>query len=179
MANRLDALLQQHPVEVFFSRGEASDDGRYFTPSELPKNVHLQTFRTSLTSDLRKLSLPNPHRILRILTESSPKFSPNRVTGCSPFPPRVCDPARLAVPGELSLLVRLQHLFSKEDDPSALSQPATVDLSAWLGSWLGDALHIEETTLTGGAISDSNAAGAPVTLQPMQIRTFLVTLKLK
>ena len=37
---------------------------------------------------------------------------------------------------------RLQHLFSKDDDPADLSQPATVDLPAWLGGWLGDPLQV-------------------------------------
>ena len=53
-----------------------------------------------------------------------------------------------------------------------------MDLPAWLQAWLGDAQQITETTLTGGAVTDPNAA-AQVTLEPMQLRTFLVTVKLK
>jgi hypothetical protein len=47
-----------------------------------------------------------------------------------------------------------------------------------LAAWLGDAQQMQETTLTGGSVTDANAA-AKVTLQPMQIRTFIVTVKLK
>jgi hypothetical protein len=53
-----------------------------------------------------------------------------------------------------------------------------VDLPAWFAAWLGDAQQIQETTLTGGVVTDPNAA-AQVTLEPMQMRTFLVTIKLK
>ena len=158
VATRLNAFFQQHPVEVFFApaqsapvaRATAATVGTTVIP-DLPPNVHLQTFRTSLSSDLR----------------------------CNPFPPRICDsPMPPSTTGELTLLVRLQHLFSKEDDPAGLSQEATVDLAAWLAAWLGDAQQMQETTLTGGSVTDANAA-AEVRLQPMQIRTFLVTVKLK
>ena len=64
VANRLDALLQQHPVEIFFAAAEMNTvspahktsiaaSKAVALPDPLPRNVHLQTFRTSLTSDLR------------------------------------------------------------------------------------------------------------------------------
>ena len=53
VATRLNAILQQHPVEVFFaptSVATARGTATAVVP-DLPPNVHLQTFRTSLRSD--------------------------------------------------------------------------------------------------------------------------------
>ena len=49
VATRLNAVLQQHPVEVFFVPTSAAT-ARVTTTvvPDLPPNVHLQTFRTSL-----------------------------------------------------------------------------------------------------------------------------------
>ena len=50
VATRLNAVLQQHPVEVFFapiSAATARVTASTVVP-DLPPNVHLQTFRTSL-----------------------------------------------------------------------------------------------------------------------------------
>ena len=51
-ATRLNALLQQHPVEVFFAPVSESTARVSTVPlvPDLPPNVHLQTFRTSLRS---------------------------------------------------------------------------------------------------------------------------------
>lgn len=74
----------------------------------------------------------------------------------------------------LQLLIRLQHLFSVGDDPE-LSKPVTLDLVAWLSAW-GDVLHLDETTLTAAKVIKAQAV-KPLTLSPMEIRTFLVTLQ--
>jgi hypothetical protein len=53
VATRLNAILQQHPVEVFFAPVSAATVRATATTvvPDLPPNVHLQTFRTSLRSD--------------------------------------------------------------------------------------------------------------------------------
>ena len=61
------------------------------------------------------------------------------------------------------------------DDPTGLSKPASVDLTAWLAGW-GRVLRIDETTLTAAEVIKPDTQG-PVALNPMEIRTFLVTLQ--
>ena len=52
VATRVNALLQQHPIEVFFASVQESAARTSATVAipDLPTNVHLQTFRTSLRS---------------------------------------------------------------------------------------------------------------------------------
>ena len=50
-----------------------------------------------------------------------------------------------------------------------------MDLTAWLAGW-GRALRIDETTLTAAEVIKADMQG-PVALNPMEIRTFLVTLQ--
>jgi hypothetical protein len=151
VANRIDARDMHHPVAAYFAPATATADdgvaGIQLLP-ELPQNVHLHTLRTSLGADLR----------------------------CSPFPPRQCDKAPAAQHDTLELLVRLQHLFSADDDPNGLSKPVTVDLAAWLAVW-GRVLRADETTLSAAVVVGADLHG-PITLRPMQIRTFIVTLRL-
>ena len=91
-----------------------------------------------------------------------------------------CDDekAPAAQSSTLELLVRLQHLFSSDDDPSGLSKPVTVDLAAWLAVW-GRVLRIDETTLSAAEVvgADLHLRG-PITLNPIEIRTFIATLHL-
>jgi hypothetical protein len=159
VANRLGARDMHHPVSAYFvpvtatatdidTAGDGAAVAQLQLPPELPQNVHLHTLRTSLGSDLR----------------------------CSPFPPRQCDKAPAAHNGTLELLVRLQHLFSSDDDPSGLSKPVSVELVAWLAVW-GRVLRVDETTLSAAAVIGADLHG-PITLSPMQIRTFIVTLRL-
>ena len=148
VANRLAALRAQHPVSMFFTA--ANNDLPTVSLckqdlQELPPNVHLHTFRTSLTSDLR----------------------------CSPFPPHQCVSRTAINNGTIELLVRLQHIFSADDDPK-LSEPAQVNLFAWL-SKLGTVSRIDETKLTAAEVIRSQLRG-PVRLDPMQLRTFIVEL---
>jgi hypothetical protein len=50
-----------------------------------------------------------------------------------------------------------------------------VDLAAWLATW-GQVLRIDETTLTAAEVIRADTRGS-IALHPMQLRTFLVTLK--
>ena len=154
VANRLAALRSHHPVAIYFTAAAAEGDAAAGVTQpavlrDLPPNVHLHTLRTSLGADLR----------------------------CSPFPPRKCDDAPAPAPGTLKLLIRLQHLFSAEDDPDGLSKPVAVDLAAWLAPW-GRVLSIDETTLTAAEVIGANVQGLPVTLSPMEIRTFICVMRL-
>jgi hypothetical protein len=179
VANRLDALHLHHPVAVYFpaataaletatlprrpldiapsAAADVADAARMrVLPRDLPAGLHLHTLRTSLGADLR----------------------------CSPFPPRQCDDyaeaaaAATAAVAPLQVLIRLQHLFSAEDDPGGpLSQPVAIDLAAWLAGWLGRVLRIDETTLTAAAVIKTDVQnGGALTIYPMEIRTFIVTL---
>jgi hypothetical protein len=157
VANRITALQAHHPIGVYFAAaadsstaaGNAAVAHSQLKTPELPPNVHLHTFRTSLGADLR----------------------------CSPFPPRQCDPPQeQAGPiNTVEVLVRLQHFLSAQDDPGGLSKPASVDLAAWLATW-GQVLRIDETTLTAAEVIRADTRGS-IALHPMQLRTFLVTLK--
>ena len=118
---RGDSLHAHHPIAVYFAgdglASEATAARGAAAVPDLPPNIHLHTFRTLDGADLR----------------------------CTPFPPRECDPATATAAGQLELVVRLQHMYSAEDDPARLSKPATLNLKAWLSTW-GDA-QITETTL--------------------------------
>ena len=169
-AFRFNALLQQHPVSLFFTKATAIPVGEQGAAAAsvrsaaaamptLPPNVHMYTLRTLDGNDLR----------------------------CDPFKgfgAEVCDERAADVVGKdgasrLDLLVRLQHVFSTGESPT-LSKPATVDLKAWLASnlGLGSVWRIDETTLSAGKVIAPDTHGV-VTLAPMQIRTFIVRLQIK
>ena len=60
VATRLNAVLQQHPIEIFFASVQepAARTSATVPIPELPPNVHLQTFRTSLRSADRESNGP-------------------------------------------------------------------------------------------------------------------------
>ena len=149
----MNSLRAHHPVAIYFAAADgdgsvAASDARIKLASlqELPPSVHLHTLRTSLGADLR----------------------------CSPFPPRQCDAAAgTSTDREIELLIRLQHLFSAEDDPGGLSKPVAVDLREFLAPW-GKVLQIDETTLTAAQVISADVS-ASLTLSPMEIRTFIAS----
>eukprot|EP00729_Bicosta_minor_P015233 gene15233-31385_t len=172
-AYRFDGLRAEHPISVFFVDG---DTATYAMPSkvaaaavgasiapqaELPTNVHLHTLK-SLSTEF----------------------------WCDPFTSPACDAELRAeggstraallrsAHGEVELLVRFQHLFSVGED-TALSAPATVDVVGFL-SRFGTVANMVETTLTAAKVINADCKqdlDAGVLLQPMQIRTFVITLQ--
>lgn len=150
-AYRFDALRALHPIAVFIT----SVDQFYPQPlppkvPALPANIHLHTLRV-LGSDIR----------------------------CDPFNLATCSGNRPRAPeGEVELLVRFQHLFGREDDAGSLTEPARVNVTAFL-SCFGRLLDIRETTLTAAAFTNVDAHPSvfdAIQLQPLQIRTFLARL---
>ena len=165
-AYRTDALDVLHPVQAFF--GPASTLGADHSRSAactLPENVHLHTLR-ALGTDLAEAT-----------------------QRCDPFASvEICagaiEQSRLAAseqqqqqpPPPLELLVRLQHLYAVGED-AVLSQPATIDMAAFLAAALPGLKvgSVVETTLVAAKVINV-APGTRVTLEPLQIRTFLVTM---
>eukprot|EP00727_Mastigamoeba_balamuthi_P008923 m51a1_g4653 putative lysosomal alpha-mannosidase (909) ;mRNA; f:21586-25008 len=70
-------------------------------------------------------------------------------------------------------IVRLTHMYAAGED-AELSREASVDLGRLLSGWR--VAGARETTLSGNAVVAESLASLVVTLQPMQTRTFVVTL---
>lgn len=90
-----------------------------------------------------------------------------------------CDPMALKLciseggAGQGSLLLRLRHLFA-EDEDAEFSSAAEVDVANLLSPhW--HVLRMAETTLSAARVL-TNDVGPIVSLHPMQIRTFIVTV---
>ena len=82
------------------------------------------------------------------------------------------------------MLVRLEHFFPPGEGPSFYYLPVTVSLKKLLsndGYGLGKVIGVNETALGANQWKDSNINGADfeVTIQPFEIRSFIVHIEIE
>lgn len=150
-----------HPIEVHFVTENPQPETSHMVISKqltsLPPNVHLHT--------------------LRLIQDGSGLL---REFQCDPLVSAFecqCElmgtPYGPATQSNATILLRLQHIYARDEDVTQ-SRPAAVDVVAWL-SGLWRVVHMDEMTLTAGKVLNQNVSPV-VVLRPMQIRTFLVVV---